>query len=278
MTVKLIAIDIDGTLLDSRFQLPEANRTAVLDAVSRGIEVALVTGRRFDFATPIAEQFACPLTLILCNGAIIKSKDGTTYLRHLLSREIARRVLEATIAFRAGAAVIFDRARENQVVMEYMDWDDAGRRGYFERNREFLSQVAPLESCLTEDPIEVLFSGPVGRVREVTSLLRGLEICDQYELALTEYEKRNFGLVDVLYPGSTKGAGLAEWARLRGYRREDIMAIGDNLNDREMLEFAGLPVVMANGVPELKQNGWHVTLSNDQGGVAAAIQKYALEA
>jgi Cof subfamily protein (haloacid dehalogenase superfamily) len=276
VAIRLIAIDIDGTLLDSRFLLPDANRAAVVEAVRRGIEVALVTGRRFDFAMPVAAQIPCDLMLIVNNGALTKSKDGATHVRHLLPRDVALRVLDATAAFRAGAAVVFDRPRENQVVMEFMDWDDAGRRSYFERNRDFLAQVAPLETCLTEDPIQVMFSGPVAPMREVAAFLRALDIAAQYELAITEYEARNFALVDVIHPGCSKGAGLAEWARVRGYTREAVMAIGDNLNDREMLEFAGVPVVMGNSVSELKQNGWHVTLSNDQAGVAAAIEKFAL--
>src|SRR5260370_1120339 len=94
MSVKLIAIDIDGTLLDSRYQLSEANRKAVVEATARGIEVALVTGRRFDFARPIALQFECPLTMIVNNGALVKSKDGATHLRHLLPRNVARGLLE----------------------------------------------------------------------------------------------------------------------------------------------------------------------------------------
>ena len=278
MGVRLIAIDIDGTLLDSRWQLPPTNREAIVAAVTRGIEVALVTGRRFDFALPIAGEIPCALTMIVNNGALIKAKDGTTYLRHLLPRDVAKQVLAATPEFRAGAAVVFDRPRENQVVMEFMDWDDPGRRSYFERNRDFLAQVSPLESCLTEDPIQVMFSGPVERLRELAGVLRGMELADRFALALTEYESRNFSLVDVVAPGISKGSTLAEWARQRGYLPANVMAIGDNLNDREMLEFAGLPVVMGNSVPELKDLGWHVTLTNDQGGVAAAIERFALQA
>src|SRR5712692_5474471 len=108
MAVKLIAIDVDGTLLDSRWELPEANRRAIAQAVERGIEVALVTGRRFDFARPIADQLSCPLTLIVNNGALVKSSDGATRLRHLLPRETARAVLQASPQFRLGAAVVFD--------------------------------------------------------------------------------------------------------------------------------------------------------------------------
>ena len=81
MPVKLLAMDIDGTLLDSQWRIPEANRRAVMEAAERGIEVVLVTGRRFDFARPVAEQLDCELLLIVNNGALIKSLDGETHLR-----------------------------------------------------------------------------------------------------------------------------------------------------------------------------------------------------
>ena len=276
MSVRLIAIDIDGTLLDSRWQLPEANRKAIAEAVERGIEVALVTGRRFDFALPIARQLCCPLTMIVNNGALIKSQDGRTHLRHLLPRETAHSVLLATPEFRAEAAVVFDRPRENQVIFEQLDWEDPARKGYLERNREFIAQLSPLADCLTEDPIQVMFTGPVERMRAAEALIRSLPIANQFALAVTEYESRNFGMIDVIHPACSKGAALAEWTALRGYAREEVMAIGDNFNDREMLEFAGVPVVMGNSVPELKRLGWRETLSNDQSGVAAAIEAYAL--
>jgi hypothetical protein len=277
MGIRLIAVDIDGTLLDSRWQLPEANRKAIAAAVERGMEVALVTGRRFDFALPIADQIPCPLTMIVNNGALVKTKDRATHVRHLLPREIGRRVLAATRRHRSGAAVMFDRPRENQVFFETIDWDDPQRRGYFERNREFIAEIHPLEACLTEDPIQVMFTGPVGEMAEVEAQLRALECAPEFSLAVTLYEARNFGLVDVIRAGCSKGATLAEWARLRGFEREQVMAIGDNWNDREMLEFAGLPVVMGNSVDGLKELGWAVTLSNDDCGVAAAIQRFAFD-
>jgi len=276
MTIKLIAIDIDGTLLDSRYEVPEANRRAIVEAVERGVEVALVTGRRFDFALPIARQILCALTMVVNNGAVIKSTDGTTLLRHLLPCTVARRVLEATSEFRDGAAVVFDRPRENQIVYEQIDWGAPGRKSYFQRNREYISQCAPLEGCLTEDPIQVMYSGPVGRMRSVEAVLRRLDGRGEYALAVTEYEQRDFGLVDVLHPGCSKGAALRELAGMRGYAQKDVMAIGDNLNDTEMLEFAGVPVVMANSVAELKKMGWHETGSNDEAGVATAIEEHAL--
>src|SRR3989442_9846985 len=186
MAIRLIAIDIDGTLLDSRWELPEANRKAIAEAVGRGIEVALVTGRRFDFALPIAQQLRCRLVLIVHNRALVKSKDGTTHLRHLLPRDISRRALQATPQFREGTAVVFDRLRENQVIFERIDWEDSGRKAYLDRNREFIGQASPLESCLTEDPIQVMHTGPVERMREVETLLRALPPAKQFALAVRD--------------------------------------------------------------------------------------------
>jgi Cof subfamily protein (haloacid dehalogenase superfamily) len=286
MAIELIALDIDGTLLDSRSTVSERNLRAIANATKRGIEVALVTGRRYSFALPIAARIPSPLTLILNNGALVKSKEGETRVFHSLPRQAALRVLRATPEFREGTAVHFDRPRERQVIYERIDWNDATRRSYFERNREFLAEVTPLEDCLENDgvvndnPIQVMFTGGVARMREVASKLVELpqdvppEEC--FSLAKTFYEARDFGLVDVIREGCSKGATLAEWAARRGIARESVMAIGDNLNDREMLSYAGRPVVMANSVPELKSLGWAETLSNDESGVAHAIEAYAL--
>ena len=275
MPVRLIALDIDGTLLDEKSHLPAINRNAVAEAAARGIEVALVTGRRYDFATPIARQFPCPLTMIVNNGALVRSSSGDTHYVNLLPRGIAARVLDEAESFLDLASVCFNRPRENQVIYQRIDWEDPLRRGYFERNREYLAEMSPLRDCLTEDPIQVMFTGYANQMRDVESLLSRLPFASEYSLAVTVYEKRDFALVDVVARGCSKGATLAEWVRRRGWSREDVMAIGDNLNDLEMLQFAGLPVVMGNSVPELKTLGWRETLSNDQGGVAAAIELYA---
>jgi Cof subfamily protein (haloacid dehalogenase superfamily) len=277
MPVRLIALDIDGTLLDSRWQLPAANRAAIAEAARRGIEVALVTGRRYDFAMPVARMLDCPLTMIVNNGALIRSSDGETRLRHLLPREIARQVLLATAEWRDAAGVVFDRQRENQLILETLNPDDSIRYAYYSRNREFIGIVSPLESCLTEDPLQVMFSGSVEQMRNADSALRSATFAAEIGIALTLYESRDFAMIDVLNPVATKGAALREWAAIRGLAREEILAIGDNHNDIEMLAFAGIPVVMGNSVPELKERGWHVTRSNDEGGVAAAIERFAFE-
>jgi Cof subfamily protein (haloacid dehalogenase superfamily) len=277
MAVRLIALDIDGTLLDSHWQLPDANHAAIVEAARRGIEVALVTGRRYDFAMPVANKLDAPLTMIVNNGALIRSKDGETHLRHLLPKETALRVLRATRSWRKGAAVIFDRQRENQLMLESIDPDDSLRYTYYSRNSQFIGIAKPLEACLTEDPLQIMFSDGVDEMREAEMILRSAEFAGEYAIAVTSYEDRDFRMIDIIPPNISKGSTLAEWAAIRGIAREEILAVGDNHNDLEMLTYAGIPVVMGNSVPELKVYGWHQTHSNDECGVAAAIEKFAFQ-
>ncbi len=277
MSIQLIAMDIDGTLLDSRSQLSADNAEAIAEAASRGIEIVVVTGRRFNSARLIVEELPCEVELIVSNGALVKSKSGTTHLRSLLPVETARRVVDATEEFRPMSGVIFDRPAENQVIFERIDWGGPFVGPYLRRHRSQVAEMAPLASCLDgEDPVEVMFIGECAPVRAVRERLESLEFCGEYTLALTEYPRTGFSFLDVLRHGVTKGAALEKWSRRKGIPRENVMAIGDNWNDREMLEYAGLPVVMSNSIPELKSLGWATTLSNDQSGVADAIRKHVL--
>ncbi|MGH9701321.1 MAG: Cof-type HAD-IIB family hydrolase, partial [Candidatus Acidiferrales bacterium] len=262
-------------LLDSASQLSEANKHAIAESAERGVEIVLVTGRRYDFARPIAAQLPCPLHLIVSNGALIKSNEGETHQQLLLPAEIARHVIEETREFRALCSVVFDRPREGQMIFESINWEDPVRGRYFQRNRENIATVSPLTACLEgESPIQVMFVGRFEQIRAAKKLIDSLPRADEFTVSLTEYESRDFSILDVLRRGVNKGAALAEWARHRRIAPAEVMAIGDNWNDREMLEFAGVPIVMGNAIAELKMLGWETTLSNDQSGVAAAIRKY----
>ena len=273
--IRLLALDIDGTLLDSNGTLPDANRRAIERVVAHGVEVALATGRRYDFARSVFEQLPSPLTLILSNGAVVKTREGQTLQRRLLPRHVAHDVLQRTPDHRESAAVIFDRPRDGQVVFEAIDWDHPRHARFFASNKPFLAESRPLESCLHEDPVQVMFTGSCGEMRQLYDELR--EMADGlYAVALTEYLHRDFSLVDVTRVGVSKGTALSEWSAERGYARTDVMAVGDNLNDLEMLEFAGCPVVMGNAVAELKRRGWSETGTNDEAGVADAVETFIL--
>jgi len=269
--IRLIGIDIDGTLLDSTGRLPDANCTAIHAAVDSGIHVALVTGRSYPFARPVANPLPSAISLIVSNGAVERATDGSTLARRLLDRDVARRVLDTTRSHRHMAALIFDRDEDRQVMYETMDWDHPGRQRYWSRNHSHIAQTVPLENALTEDPIQVMFNGGVEQMRALfQSLQTGRSECS---IVMTEYVHRDFSLVDVTSPEATKGRALAWRAAQMGLARNEVMAIGDNFNDLEMLEYAGRPVVMGNAVDALRSRGWDVTGHQDEAGVAQAIEK-----
>lgn len=272
--IRLIGIDVDGTLLDSHGVLPLENAEAIHDAVHAGIHVALVTGRSYPWARPVAETLPSGVTLIVSNGAVERGADGSRFARRLLGKEVARDVLAAAPDFRHAAALIFDRDHGHQLIFETMDWEHPGRKAYWEKNRSHIACAEPLEGALSEDPIQVMFNGGVEAMRQLAVRLRGN--ASEFAVSLTEYEARNFSLIDVTSPLATKGQALAWRARQLGVSASDVMAIGDNFNDVDMLEFAGLPVVMENAVPSLKARGWTTTGHQDEAGVASAIRRFAL--
>jgi Cof subfamily protein (haloacid dehalogenase superfamily) len=273
--IRLIGIDVDGTLLDSRGHLPEANRDAIHEAVAAGIHVALVTGRSYPFARPVADPLPDSVTLIVSSGAVERSMDGTVLARRLLARSIAEAVLTATHPYRDHAALIFDRDGANQIVFETMNWEHPGRKHYWLRNQHLIGQLIPLERALVEDPIEVMFNGAAAAMRSLTESLR--RDADGFAVSLTEYVHRDFSLVDVTAPDATKGSALAWRAGQLGLGRDEVMAVGDNFNDLDMLEYAGTAVVMSNAADGLKRAEWHLTGHQDEGGLAHAIRRFALE-
>lgn len=272
--IRLLAIDIDGTLLDSRARLPDAHRDALVDAAASGLEVALVTGRSFHFTKPIADLLPIPLTLVTNNGALVKAKDGTTLVRRTLARGVARQVLEATQAYEDSVAIVFDRPDERQIVFERMDWSHPHRRGYYEKNRAFIARVdTPLVDVLAGgDPVQVMFNGSVAPMRTLAADLRALPVASQMSVAITEYERRDFSLIDVNGPNCSKGTTLARWIGSRGWTRDEVAAFGDNLNDVEMLDFAGTAFVMGNAADAVKARGYRIAGTHDEGGLAPAIR------
>jgi hypothetical protein len=176
--------------------------------------------------------------------------------------------------YRDAAALIFDRDAGRQVVFETMDWEQPNRKGYWSRNQSLIDRCVPLEEALDEDPIQVMFNGGVGPMRALATALDGA--ARDYAVSLTEYEHRDFSLIDVTSPAATKGRALAWRAAEMGVGRDAIMAVGDNFNDLEMLEMAGTAVVMGNAVGPLKARGWHITGGQDEAGLAQAIRRFAL--
>jgi Cof subfamily protein (haloacid dehalogenase superfamily) len=273
--IRLIAIDIDGTLLDSHGRVPPENVEAITEAASRGVRVVIVTGRSFYFALPVVSALPEALLLIVHNGAITRTRSGETLMRRMLSREVARGVLGHTRAWRDHAALLFDRPLEGQMVYDRLDWTHPNRSRFKARNEAIIQQVSALEDALGEDPIQVTFNGEVQRMRELVTELAAFPQAGELSVSLTEYPLRDFSLVDVCRKDTTKGTSLARLAATLGIARDEVLAVGDNHNDRDMLAWAGTGVVMGNAEDDLKALGLPVTGTHDEAGLAQAIRRFA---
>jgi Cof subfamily protein (haloacid dehalogenase superfamily) len=269
--IRLLATDIDGTLLNPQFQISDGDLQALRRAHAAGIEIVLVTGRRHTFALPIARQLGFDLWLISSNGAVTRSLAGETFHRDLMPAETCRRLCGAMQEFRGHTVLTFDKETKGAIVLEHMDDLGASIRRWLEKNMEYIEFMVPIESALVSDPVQAMFCGTMARMSQALRALEGAGMDGTVTVLRTEYPERDLSMIDVLNAGCSKGHALERWAAHRGYRREQVMAVGDNHNDIEMLEFAGHPVIMGNACEELRKRGWTVTRGNDDCGIAAAI-------
>lgn len=271
--IRLIAVDIDGTLLNSQFRISDQDLQALRQANQQGIEVILVTGRRHAFALPIAQQLGFDLWLISSNGAVTRSLLGEAFHRDLLPVGTCRELCHAMQQFRGNTVVTFDKESKGALVLERMDELTSSIRHWLEKNMQYIEFVVPIENALIADPVQAMFCGTISRMQAAMRTLEAHQIKDRITVVRTEYPARDLCIVDVLNRDCSKGHALKRWTDYRGITREQVMAIGDNFNDLEMLAFAGAPFIMGNASEELKSRGWPVTCSNDENGVAAAIEQ-----
>ena len=272
-SIRLLAIDIDGTLLNPQFVISDNDMAAVRRAHQEGVEVMLVTGRRHTFALPIAQQFGFDLWLSSSNGAITRSLAGETFHRDLLPQAVCRELCGNMKAFRGNTVLTFDTEAKGAIVLESMDELTSSIQRWLEKSLQYIDFVIPIEDSLTKDPVQTMFCGPIARMHQVLDAIGTSTLASKVTVLRTEYPIRDLSIVDVLNQGCSKGHALERWANYRGIPRDQVMAIGDNYNDIEMLAFAGVPFIMGNASPELQGRGWNATLSNDQNGVAAAIEQ-----
>jgi hypothetical protein len=271
--IRLLAVDIDGTLLNSEFQIAQPDIDALRRAHDSGIEVMLVTGRRHAFALPMAEQLGFDLWLISSNGAVTRSLNGESFHRDLLPVQTCRDLCSAMRGFRGNMVITFDKESRGALVLERMDELTTSIQRWLEKNMQYIEFVVPIENALITDPLQAMFCGTLGRMREALDRFESSDLMRNVTVLRTEYPLRDLTIVDVLNRDCSKGHAVSRWAAHRGIAREQVMAIGDNYNDLEMLAFAGQPFIMGNASEELKSRGWPVTLSNDECGVASAVER-----
>jgi Cof subfamily protein (haloacid dehalogenase superfamily) len=274
---RLLALDIDGTLTDANFEVSARNVAALRAAHEAGIEIMLATGRRHDYAMPIAQELGLPIWLISSNGALIRSSAGETFFTDRLPARTAAELIQYMDEFRGHAVLTFDRAANvpgnDSLVLESADELNKTVSRWLEVNRPYIKFVSPLEDALVEDPLQAMYCGRIAAMERLQQRLSQASFLDKITVLKTQYDHRDLCILDILNRECSKGHALQRWAEKQGIPREQVMAIGDNHNDLEMLEFAGVAVVMGNASEELKQNGWIVTGSNAESGVAQAVEE-----
>jgi len=284
--IKLLALDLDGTLLNSRGAVPEANRAAIRAAEDRGVLVTIATGRRFRDGRPVGLELELNAPLVTHNGALLKYADSLeTVASSLLATETALEIVRVGKEFGGDALVssdphgkgtlLYDRVSDDNIPLQkYLKW---GQKLHGTEAEDAVMHVDDLGDVLHKhDVIHISFSGSCERMREMAEFLEQ-KLGDTITLLPTIYPRLDFTLIDILPPDASKGKGVEKLALLNHLSPENVMAIGDNFNDVEMLEFAGTPVVMGNADPNLLERAeFYTTVSNDEDGVAAAIERFIL--
>jgi hypothetical protein len=278
--VRLVAIDVDGTLLPSfAQQISQRTAQALKAAQQAGITVAIATGRRTNYTAPLLENLGlrADTPLITSNGAVIRTLGGESIDRSHMQAPIARGLCGLLRPF--GAVVFtFDRPGRPELVLENMEQTHGRISLWVEANRHAIDVVKPLEDALPdgEDPIQGMVTGTLANMRLAEKALKASEWAESCTAVCTEYPGRDLSILDLLPHGVSKGFALERLAQRLGVDRKETMAIGDNWNDVDMLEWAGQAVLMGNAAQELrtmaKMRGWKQAPHNDQDGVAQVLE------
>ena len=278
--VRLAAIDVDGTLTPAIGQALTGRVARSLKAAQEaGITVAISTGRRAAYTTPLLEGLGlrADTPLITSNGAVVRTLDGALIERSTMESRVARGLCALLRPF--GCVVFtFDRAGRGELVVEDLEAAHGRIALWVEANRGAIEVVKPLERALVdgEDPIQGMAAGTVRQMRAAESAVKASEWSGSCVSVRTEYPARDLTILDLLPRGVSKAAALKRLAARLGVERSAVMAIGDNRNDLEMLEWAGQAVLMGNAAQELrtmaKTRGWKIAPPNDQDGAAVVLE------
>jgi Cof subfamily protein (haloacid dehalogenase superfamily) len=278
--VRLVAIDVDGTLLPTFAQaISPRNAQALRAAQAAGITVAIATGRRTAYTAPLLEGLGlrADMPLITSNGAVTRTLGGDPVDRCELQARVARGICGLLRLF--GTMVFtFDRPGRGELVLEDLEQAHMRISMWVEANRNAIEIVRPLESALPDgqNPIQGMVTGGLDKMKQAELALRASEWHGFCECIRTEYPARDLSILDLLPPGVSKGWALERLAARLGVDRKETMAIGDNWNDVDMLEWAGQGVMMGNAAGELrtmaKMRGWKQAPPNDRDGVAVVLE------
>jgi Cof subfamily protein (haloacid dehalogenase superfamily) len=274
--IRLIAIDIDGTLLTPQKQITPRTREAIQEARQEGIIVTLATARRYYNTAPIASELEVAIPLIVCDGSlIIEHPDGDVLYTNLLNIDVAQQAVE--IMVRRGVQPIIHHI--NGTFEELRtgpgEFDNSWLATYFASYPHEIMRL-PYVTCCTgtgqPEPVRVVAFDAEEVITDLIPEISALPC----SWNMTKRGMYGCSEITVMNEGCTKASGVAALAGRLGIALDEVMAIGDNTNDSEMLQTVGWGVAMGQAPESVKAAAQAVTTTNTEDGVAQAIERYAL--
>ncbi|MGL5756758.1 MAG: Cof-type HAD-IIB family hydrolase [Paraclostridium sp.] len=275
MNIKLICIDMDGTLLMDQQNISRENKDAIKEAIAKGIHIAITTGRVYDCAKLYSDEIGLKTPIIASNGAFIGGSDGEVIYSNPLNRNEVDDFLNITSKYNLYAyltanfgIVSTNKLPENHIykVLNKRLKDDEKIKLKVIDNIADACHLYPNELlkgvCVEKEDTEKLMRAKC----ELKKLNPELEIVSSWD--------DNF---EIMKKGSSKGEAVARLAKYYNLKRDEIMCIGDSENDLSMIEYAGVGVAMGNAIDKVKKAAQYVTSPNTESGVAKAIRKFALK-
>jgi Cof subfamily protein (haloacid dehalogenase superfamily) len=261
---RLIAADLDDTLLNDSIEVSIGNREALVKAMDMGVIVTIATGRMFSSALPVAEKLGIRTPIITYQGALIRDPiTKETLWQRPVPLKLAQKVLKE--GYRAGLHM-------NVYVGDslFVDRITPEGTGYAKLAGVDINPVGNLLDFLKQDPLKILYIADP----DVLDRFKR-ELQDKFGSALY-ITKSKPQYLEFMHPEATKKHGLEALAQRYGIHREEIMALGDSYNDIDMLEYAGMGVAMGNAPESIKEKADYVSADNNQDGVAKAVEKFIL--
>lgn len=273
MQIKMVGLDLDGTLLNSKKELTPFTKEVIAKAIEKGVHVLVATGRPFTGVPKELREFPGMRYALTSNGArILDTESGELLIEHLLSKESAKKTLEITGKYDTLQEIYFDGqgyAQKDKLDNVERYHHDPNMWNYVRSSRIPVPDIMELlESKEQElDKVQALFAD----MDERRAAWEELSKCE--DLNLVSSLKYN---IEINAAGVNKGKGLIALGKILGIEREEIMAIGDGDNDIEMITEAGVGIAMGNAEDAVKCNADYVAGTNDEDGAAQAIVRYVL--
>lgn len=273
MKYKLLALDIDGTILNSAGELSPRTRRAIVRAKERGIAVVLATGRRLTTTLPWAQALGLVEPLIVHNGAVVHDQvSGQTLHKRVIELKTAQTIVDRLAAASLNYVVYTGESAGERVIAPEGTWREPenllGR--YLGEQAEFIPELK-----LTAAPIRISIIDHYNKVDPFYDELLAV-LKDEVTAMLFGAERDTWRGIEIIPSCCNKGTGLAYLAERLSLTASETIAIGDNINDLEMLCWAGLGVAMENGSKVLKAQADRIAPSNDHDGVAEIIEELFL--